>query len=577
MMMRQTNLCLRTLLAFTAAASFTIGAPLASAAAEALPYHEGSATIVVLPDTQYYSQKYPHYFQAQTKWIAERYKKRNIVYVLHQGDIVQHDAPQEWEVATRCLDMLNGKVPYALALGNHDYHDGQPRGLRETRLNEYFPLAKQKKHTGIAGVFEKGRAENCYHLTMIGEQRWIILALEYGPRDKVLTWANEVLEQYPQRKAILVTHGYLFYNNQRFDYRKGKQRANPHGYAGEGSDGEEMWQKLVRKNKNMMIVICGHLASAYVGYRADEGDYGNTVHQMLVDYQKMRGGGQGYMRLLEFLPDGKTVQVRTFSPATGRVRSPITRGDPPMRDPKLEEFSFVLQGPTRNEPKPVLSEEGKAAIAQDPLRKPPIHRYSFDAIGENSSVPDSVGGAHGTLQPKGTDSRIDGKGNLVLMGSICVSLPPDMLKSEDASFEVWFAPTADSYNWQRAVSFAGGGDAFYYCFRTFRVHRSEIIVNGHNEDIQSKGVPVEKGKMMHVVVTYEQNGVGGNPLLRTYRDGERRGSMQTSLKLTDVEDTNNSIGPFEGIFDEVRVYDYPLTDAEIRGNFHRGPDKLKLK
>jgi hypothetical protein len=91
-----------------------------------------------------------------------------------------------------------------------------------------------------------------------------------------------------------------------------------------------------------MMVICGHLSSQYVGYRWDRADSGNVVHQMLVDYEKLRGE-HGFLRLLEFFPDGKTVQVRTFCPITGQIRSPIPRGAAPLRDPKLEEFTFELQ------------------------------------------------------------------------------------------------------------------------------------------------------------------------------------------------------------------------------------------
>ena len=35
---------------------------------------------------------------------------------------------------------------------------------------------------------------------------------------------------------------------------------------------------------------------------------------MLVDYQRRRLGGEGYLRILEFLPDGKTVHVKSYSP-----------------------------------------------------------------------------------------------------------------------------------------------------------------------------------------------------------------------------------------------------------------------
>ena len=35
---------------------------------------------------------------------------------------------------------------------------------------------------------------------------------------------------------------------------------------------------------------------------------------MLVDYQSRELGGEGFLRILEFHPDGKTVQVKSYSP-----------------------------------------------------------------------------------------------------------------------------------------------------------------------------------------------------------------------------------------------------------------------
>lgn len=39
---------------------------------------------------------------------------------------------------------------------------------------------------------------------------------------------------------------------------------------------------------------------------------------MLTNFQMRPLGGEGYMRLLEFLPDGQTVKVKTYSPVLGR-------------------------------------------------------------------------------------------------------------------------------------------------------------------------------------------------------------------------------------------------------------------
>lgn len=199
-----------------------------------LPRTEGSTTVAVLPDTERYSDDFPHFFEAQTRWIAKNHKERNIAYVVHLGDITQHNAPAEWEVARRCFSMLDARVPYALAPGNHDYDDNAPKH-DTSRLSEYFPVEKMREWPTFGGVFKEDRLENSYHLARIGSRDWIILVLEIGPRDEVVAWANSVLERHADRLALLVTHAYLFRNNTRYDHRRGRQRASPHGW---GNDGE---------------------------------------------------------------------------------------------------------------------------------------------------------------------------------------------------------------------------------------------------------------------------------------------------------------------------------------------------
>jgi hypothetical protein len=301
-----------------------------------LPWTPGSTTIAVLPDTQYYTTKYPDNFEAQTRWIAENHEKRNITYVWHLGDITQDDAPVQWEFAKRCFDMIEGKVPYLLVPGNHDYSGELPRS---SRLSEYFPVETMERCSTFGGNCHAGKLDNNYHLFRIGDQEWIALGLEYGPREEVVEWASKILEQHADRYAAVVTHAYLFRDNVRYDHTQGSQRASPHGFAGDGNDGEELWQKLIRKHRNVMIVIGGHVRTGGPtgSYLASEGDHGNIVHQMMTCYQKLPSGGRGYLRTLEFLPDGKTVQVRTFSP------SRKTR-----RTSEWEDFTFELQGPTRD-------------------------------------------------------------------------------------------------------------------------------------------------------------------------------------------------------------------------------------
>ena len=40
---------------------------------------------------------------------------------------------------------------------------------------------------------------------------------------------------------------------------------------------------------------------------------------MLCDYQQAPNGGSGFLRLMQFLPDGVTVRVEDYSPTLDRV------------------------------------------------------------------------------------------------------------------------------------------------------------------------------------------------------------------------------------------------------------------
>jgi hypothetical protein len=469
------------------------------------------------------------------------------------GDITNNNYKYEWEHARKAFDIIDGKIPYVLAAGNHDYDHTEGR---LTYMNEYFKVADQKKWATFGDVYEKGKLENHYQFMEINGQKWIVLSLEMGPRTEVITWANEVLSKHKHRLAIVLTHAFLYYGNERYNHLRGGQRASPYNFNGDGADGEMLWNLLVRRHPNVMMLICGHLSSQYVGYRKDVATNGNVVHQMLVDYEKLKGG-QGFLRLLEFLPDGKTVQVRTYSPVTNQIRSPITKGNKPLQDPKLEEFIFKLQAAPGQERMLATPPPGKTS----PLGKTP---------NDDRSV---VEGSRNGI-------RLNGQGQLVVDandGKGYGSLSAELVKGrKEVSFEVWFTPTAKSYNWHPVLQFKGGKDFFYYKFRTLNRHRAELIINGHNEDIQ-RDIDVKVGQPMHVVVTYDQDGSDGRPLLSSYVNGRLTGRMVTTIKLSELNLTSGQIGPFAGSFDELRIYDYPLTAHEVQGNFERDPSRVLIK
>jgi hypothetical protein len=292
-------------------------------------------TILALPDTQYYSSNFPYIFDSQIEWIVAEHRVGNVAFVLTVGDIVDDDVPAQWANASRSLHMLDGVVPYVVVAGNHDYFGAGWVQNRNTMIDTYFPVAMFATTPSFKGTFEDGRIANHYQLfdvpggstTGQGSAQWLVLSLEFGPRDEVLAWADAVVKQYAPIPAIIATHAYLYDDNTRYDYvMRPDQAWNPHSYPigatpGAVNDGEEMWQKLVLPNSNIRFVFCGHVINDGVGRLTSTRPDGTVVHQVLSDYQNYTLGGSGFLRVMQFFPQDHAVHVRTYSPFTDEFKA----------------------------------------------------------------------------------------------------------------------------------------------------------------------------------------------------------------------------------------------------------------
>ncbi len=280
-----------------------------------------SFSIVILPDTQNYTDSSyggsPELFRQQTQWIKDNKEKLNIVMVAHVGDIVQNpDQTPEWEMASDAFKTIDDEVPYIFCLGNHDIGKDKntPPDERFTLLNDYFPPSRftgnplYEKNFGAdkeKHFMEKGKSDNYYLYFRGGEEKFLIIALEFKPRDNVLTWANQVVSAHPNHRCIVLTHGYL--NAQ------GKHGMGKYGIT--GNYPPQIWEKFVRKNPNIFMVFCGHILGEASSTCA--GDAGNTIHQILVDYQNayIGNGGHGFLRIMTFYPDQNIIENQTYSPS----------------------------------------------------------------------------------------------------------------------------------------------------------------------------------------------------------------------------------------------------------------------
>lgn len=288
-------------------------------------------TVIAIPDSQVVMDKAPHIWLKQTAWIAENAKDLNVKIVVHEGDITDHNTLREWEDARKGFQqMFDAKVPFTMTVGNHDLPD-YANTTRDTKLfNKMVKAGGFRKVSTFGGVYDRepNKYDNNYHVFTAGGVKWLVVSLEFGPRQAVLDWANQVIRDHADHRVIIVTHCYLSPDNNRNSHKvEGiPSEHNPHKYGlsknSDVNDGEEIWEKLASKHANISFVLSGHLLRDGAGYRADKGDHGNTVHQILANYQydqENQPGGNGFMRIMQFYPHKNLVKVVTYSPQTGTM------------------------------------------------------------------------------------------------------------------------------------------------------------------------------------------------------------------------------------------------------------------
>tara|TARA_B100001750_G_scaffold151778_1_gene121656 strand:- start:193 stop:1068 length:876 start_codon:yes stop_codon:yes gene_type:complete len=248
----------------------------------------------VLPDTQTYSDVAPETFEAETAWFRDAAETElDLKMVLHVGDIVEHNSPGEWAVARSAFDTLQGAVPYVLAVGNHDMGENGSASDRTTLLDEYFPVVDFDLLDPDT-LLAEGRVENAAHFLTpyVGSAEWMVLVLEFAPRQAALRWAESILSEHPEARTILLTHSYLYDDGTRYSAaRADEQSWDVTEYAvgrdpdAPGAHAEEVYERLVRPHGQVELVLCGHVLGEGVAHRTSAQDDGGFVHEILSNYQ----------------------------------------------------------------------------------------------------------------------------------------------------------------------------------------------------------------------------------------------------------------------------------------------------
>ena len=322
-----------------------------------------SFSMILLPDPQSYIKFDVNQplFDLMTAWVASQQDPLSIKAVLCTGDLVEQNeylvpdhkngnqtSTQQWKSVSNAFSRLDHRLPYIVSCGNHDY--GYTRSEnRLCRFPEYFPVERNM-------AWEKSLVSVCNNAFGIptlenaafefNEPNWgkiLIITTEFAPRDEVLEWAKNLAakKEYKEAKVIFMTHSYLRWNGEVIE--KENYKVSPANY------GKGIWEKLLYPSENIRLLISGHycLVDDYqhnVGQRQDLNHAGKNVFQMMFNAQTAGGGwngngGDGWLRIMEFMPDGKTIKIKTYSPLF--AISPLTE-HLAWRTESWDQFDIVI-------------------------------------------------------------------------------------------------------------------------------------------------------------------------------------------------------------------------------------------
>lgn len=258
-------------------------------------------SLMWLTDTQYYAESYPEIFDIVSEWTVNEYNKGLFDYVIHTGDIVNKaDDIGQWEIADYNMKKLDdANVPYGVLAGNHD---SIINGIDYSNYKKYFGENRYINKSWYGGSMDDNR--NHYDLVSFNGYDFVVLYIGFGTEteEETINWANEVLSKYSDRNAIIGMHAYLETNATRSEMS------------------QTIFDKVVSPNENVKMVLSGHYHGAALNVEEVTNEDGSTreVIEVLTDYQAGAEGGEGYLRLINFDPEGGSVNFSTYSPYTGK-------------------------------------------------------------------------------------------------------------------------------------------------------------------------------------------------------------------------------------------------------------------
>lgn len=252
--------------------------------------------LIVFGDIQQYTYgSWIEYYKSSVDWITQQIDNNvDICAVLELGDVTENNKESQWKSFRENTEDLANRVPFFVCTGNHDYewNSLKIKDRNSTLINQYAHFKKADEC--IVDYYQDTSLENYVAQLSIGSRLIKLLVLEFGPREEVVNWARDYVQNHPNDRFILMTHEWLSAKGERMSTGT-TAKLQFEGYSSYSTP-EDVWNKLVKDHNNIVCVICGHEMNFSCMY-STQNSCGREVPQLLFNLQFQPHGGDGVVQI----------------------------------------------------------------------------------------------------------------------------------------------------------------------------------------------------------------------------------------------------------------------------------------
>jgi hypothetical protein len=217
-----------------------------------------------------------------------------------------------------------------------------------------------------------------------------------------------------------------------------------------------------------------------------------------------------------------------------------------------------------------------AAAQRDPAVPGLVASWSFEE-GHGTSAADTVRGYEAVFSgaPAWTAEAAPVRGSTCALeldparrDHLRVRRPGLPTPQEDFTVELWMRPRSDPATWLRAVAFLHDGNGFQLCYGLGGNVAFAVWRNGERVQVRNSAHP--KNEWIHVAGVWEAATGTARLFLNGREVGDNAGGSALGVDTGGdllIGTRGDDQGYFDGMLDEIRIWNYARTPGHIRAYF----------